>query len=114
MSGPSTGEVSIMIKTVASGVNCTQHQFRFVIVPIQDGVEERGRELSLPNYQSGKFETVLIGDLQQGKSYLFSGVAVNIFGASEQAHSSSITLEGRYDITCTCSCSCESTSQEHV
>ena len=94
MSGPDTGEVAIMIKTVASGVNSSQHRFRFIVTPITNGVKERELEFPFPNYQSGQFETVLVQGLQQGRNYIFSGVAVNVFGRSDSAYSASILLEG--------------------
>ena len=83
-----------MIRAVASGVSDPQQQFRFLITPIADGVEEMEIEFSFPDYQSGQYEVVLVESLQQGRSYIFSGVAVNIFGRSELAYSTTIVLEG--------------------
>ena len=94
VSGPNAGEVAIMIKTVASGVNSLQHRFNFIITPIAGGINEEERDFPFPDYQSGQFETILVQGLQQGKNYIFSGVAANVFGRSEPAYSPSILLEG--------------------
>ena len=94
VSGLNTGEVTLMIKTVASGVNGSQHQFRFTITPIVDGIDGEKKDFPFPDYQSGQFETLVIRGLQPGKNYIFSGVAANIFGRSESAYSPSILIEG--------------------
>lgn len=94
MSGPNTGEVAVTIKTVASGVNSSQHQFRFIITPIVDGIDSEKIDFPFPDYQSGQFETLVIRGLQPGKIYIFSGVAANIFGRSESVYSPSILIEG--------------------
>ena len=94
MSGPNTGEVVVMIKTVASGVNSSQHRFHFILTPIAGGIKEEEIDFPFPDYQSGQFVTVMVQGLQQGKNYIFRGVAANIFGRSEPAYSTSILLEG--------------------
>ena len=96
MSGPNAGEVAVMIKTVASGVNSSQHRFRFIITPIASGITGEEMDFPFPDYQSGQFETILVQGLQRGKNYIFSGVSANIFGRSEAAYSASILLEGLY------------------
>lgn len=93
-SGPNTGEVTVTIKTVASGVNSSQHQFRFIITPIVGGIDGEEMDFLFPDYQSGQFETIVIRGLQPGKNYIFSGVAANIFGRSDAAYSPSILIEG--------------------
>ena len=93
MSGPQEGEVTIQIKTVASGIdsNSTSWQFQFNIVPVLSGVEGEKREFVRNDYVSGTFEIVTITDLEPGKSYAFSATAVNCFGTSETAHSAFVT-----------------------
>ena len=94
LSGPNAGEVAVMMKTIASGVNSSQHRFRFIITPIAAGIAGEEVHFPFPDYQSGQFETILVQGLQQGKNYIFSGVAASIFGRSEPAYSTSIFLEG--------------------
>ena len=102
----STGEVTITIRTVASGVNDPHHQFRFIIAPIADGVKGHEIEYPFPGYQSGHFETVIIERLEQGESYIFSAIATNAFGNSEPAYSASI-FAGVSCVTCVlCACVC--------
>ena len=93
-SGPNSGEVTIQIKTLASGVDNVSPWFQFNIVPINaDGVEESRREFVhyMFNYQNNKFETITVRDLEQGQSYTFSATATNIYGTSEVANSRSIS-----------------------
>lgn len=94
MSGPNPGEVTIMIRTVASGINDTEQGFRFIVAPVIGGVKGSEIAFPFPDYQSGQFETVIIENLEQGKSYIFYAVAANIFARSEPAYSPSITLQG--------------------
>ena len=94
MSGPNPGDVTIMIRTVASGINDTQQDFRFIIAPMIDGVKGSEIMFPFPDYQSGHFETVTIENLQRGKSYIFCAVAANIFARLELAYSPAIILQG--------------------
>ena len=86
-SGPGEGEVTIQIKTVASGVDSSSPQFQFNIVPVLDGVERSMREFVHIDYVSGTFETVTITDLEPGSSYIFRATVVNSFGSSETENS---------------------------
>ena len=95
MYGSHPDSVNLTIKTVASGVNETKHRFQFIITPIVDGARGSERVFALPNYQSGHFETIEVGGLERDGSYIFSVVAMNIFGMSKQVYSASIILEGQ-------------------
>ena len=90
MSGPNAGEVTIMIKTVASGVDSPSQVFQFVITPVLDGIE--GDSISYPfhNYQSNTFQALTVSGLKQEESYTFNATAINVFGASEPATSAEI------------------------
>ena len=108
MSGPNPGDVTIMIRTVASGINDTQQNFRFITAPMTGGVKGSEIVFPFPDYESGRFETVTIENLQQGKTYIFCAVAANIFGRSEPSYSPSVVLQGssctnvlQYCYTCT-------------
>ena len=83
-SGRSPGEVTIQIKTIASGVSSTSQGFQFNIIPvlIRDRVQERSRGFIRTEYQSGEFETINVGDLEQGQTYTFKATAMNFFGTS--------------------------------
>ena len=95
MSIPNSMDVTMMIRTVSSGVNDTHQQFGFIITPIVNGVRGDDRIFPIPNYQNGHFETVVLDGLEEGGSYIFSAEAMNIFGRSEPVYSSSISLEGK-------------------
>lgn len=94
MSKPNDSEVTMTIRTVASGINDPEQLFKFVIVPICEGVEEAGLEYPFPDYQSGQFERVVVEAVEKGGSYVFRAVATNIFGSSEPAYSPAIILQG--------------------
>lgn len=94
MSGPNLGDVTIMIRTVASGINNTQQNFRFIIAPMTGGVKGSEIVFPFPDYQSGHFETVTIENLPQGKSYIFYVAAANIFARSEPSYSPLVVLQG--------------------
>ena len=94
MSKPNDSEVTMTIKTVASGIDDSDQHFKFIIVPICEGVEEEAIEFPFPDYQSGQFERVVIKAVEKGGSYVFRAVAKNIFGSSEPAYSPSIVLQG--------------------
>ena len=89
-SGPDPGQITIQIKTTASGLSESDNDtrgFEFVLVPVLAG--RRGNELRFPrpNYQSNTFQTITISDLMPGESYTFSATAVNFFGISAPANS---------------------------
>ena len=89
-SGLNSGEITIMVKCLGSGIDNHSEVFGFIITPILNGIEgESLQHLSL-NYQSGAFETITVGGLQEGKSYVINATAVNSFGRSPTATSSSI------------------------
>lgn len=86
--GPNVGEITITLKTPASGIDRQFSKvFWFVITPIHEGIEgESVFHLSL-NYQRDTFETVFINGLKEGEGYIFSAIAVNIYGSSQAATS---------------------------
>jgi hypothetical protein len=45
---------------------------------------------SVPDYQSGALETIVIDSLLFGESYTFSATVANIFGTSTAANSASV------------------------
>ena len=82
-SGPDPGQVTIQIKTIASGVSDPAAQrFAFVIVPVLGITPGNGIRFPLSNYQSNMFETITISDLIPGESYTFSATAVSDLGMS--------------------------------
>ena len=90
-SGPGTGEVTLLVKTEHSGVDRATQQFRFTITPILDGkMLNYSISFERPNYVSGTFESLTVGGLMPGQSYTFHATAVNSFGTSEVANSSSV------------------------
>ena len=89
--GPNPGEVTIQIKTVASGVDSPSQGFQFNIIPVQNGNEGNVREFPRGNYQSGEFETLVVRELEQGQHYTFSATAMNFYGTSDVQNSASIT-----------------------
>ena len=91
LSGSGTGEVTVMIKTVASGIEDPSQVFWFVIIPYTDTTEEKTVPHVIPNYQSGTFAKIIVSGLDQGERYRFNATAVNMFGASEVATSNLIT-----------------------
>ena len=93
--GDNAGEVILQIKTVASGVNSPNQQFRFIIVPDLEGARLDPIERSIPDYQSGTLETIVVGSLMFGESYTFSATVANTFGTSTAANSASV-VAGMY------------------
>ena len=95
-SGPGDGEVTLLVKTEHSGVDRATQQFRFTITPILDG---EGLDYSIsfecPDYVSGTFESLTLSGLIPGQSYTFHATAVNSFGTSEVANSSSVIAGNR-------------------
>ena len=90
MPGPNAGEVTIMIKTVASGVDNPSQAFWFVITPVLDGVEGDSIPYLFLNYQSGTFETIVVSGLEIGERYMFNATATNTFGTSKPVISASV------------------------
>ena len=89
--GPDPGQVSISIKTVASGVSDPAAQgFAFVIVPVLGSTPGEGIRFPLPNYQSNMFETIIVRDLMPDQSYTFSATAVSDFGTSVPENSAPV------------------------
>ena len=86
-SGPRAGEITIQIKTVASGVDRVDHRFRFVITPVLGSMTQTEQQFDFFNYRSGEFVSILVGGLEKGRSYTFSATATNIFGTSDQTSS---------------------------
>ena len=89
--GPGAGEVTVTIKTVASGVEDPSQVFWFVITPYTDTTEGETVPHLIPNYQSGTFESMIVSGLEQGERYRFNATAVNMFGASQVVTSNFIT-----------------------
>ena len=89
-SGPRSGEVTLEIKTVASGVNNPDQEFRFVITPEIDGDTLNPIRFDFPNYQSGVLESITVRGLEQGRSYIFIATAMNNFGESSLVISRSV------------------------
>ena len=95
ISGPNSGEVTIQIKTIASGIDNVSQGFQFNIIAVRDGVKLGNvREFVLNDYRSGHFETIVFSDLEQGQYYTFSATAVNVYGTSDVANSSYV-IAGR-------------------
>ena len=90
-SGPEAGEVTIEIKTIASGVSSSSQGFQFNIIPVRDGVEETLQEFVHNDYQSGQLETLIVRELEQGQSYTFSATAMNFYGTSDATNSRFVT-----------------------
>ena len=91
-SGPDPGQVTIQIKTIASGVSDPAAQrFAFVIVPVLNGGTP-GNEIRfhLPNYQSNMFETITVSNLLPGESYTFSATAMSDLGMSAMEYSAPV------------------------
>ena len=89
VSGPGSGEVTLEIKTIASGVDHPNQEFRFVITPVLDGKILDPIQFDFPNYQSGVLVSISVNGLEPGKSYTFSATAMNMFGVSGPASSHS-------------------------
>ena len=97
ISGPGAGEVTVMIKTVASGVEDPSQVFWFVITPYTDTTEGETVPHLIPYYQSGTFATILVSRLEHGERYRFNATAANTFGTSRVVTSNSVTAGfGKY------------------
>ena len=89
-SGPGTGEVTLEIKTVASGVNNPDQEFRFIITPELDGDTLNPIRFDFPSYESGTLESITVRGLEPERSYSFIATAMNNFGKSSPANSHSV------------------------
>ena len=85
--GPSSGQITVQIKTVASGVNNPVHGFQFRLTPVLPGTEQIERSFAFPNYVSGELVSIIVDQLQPGMSYSFGATAMNTFGTSESISS---------------------------
>ena len=90
ISGPSVGQVTLQIKTAASGINSSLQGFQFIVTPVLDGQNLSSIQYAFPDYQSGVFTPVSVSGLEEGKAYTFCVTAVNIFGTSKVTKSSSV------------------------
>ena len=91
-SGPGAGQVTVEIRTVASGVDNPEQDFQFVITPDLGGVNQDSRSFPRPTYESGQYIALPVDGLKQGSVYTFSATATNIFGASESATSHPVSV----------------------
>ena len=89
ITGPNPGVITVQIKTVASGVNSPDQNFRFNITPVLAGIRQPGRIFNFPMYVSGEFVSIAVDQLQSGANYMFSATAMNTFGNSTPANSPS-------------------------
>ena len=80
------GEFNIQIRTVASGVNSSNEQFRFVITLVFDGITISKKSFDFFEYQNGQFVSIPIGGLEEGRSYIIRATATNIFGSSDSVY----------------------------
>ena len=85
--GPNPGVITVQIKTVASGINQPNQNFSFNTTPFLAGNKQPERIYEFPNYMSGQFVSIAVGQLEPGASYTFSATAMNIFGNSTSAPS---------------------------
>ena len=85
--GSRVGEITLEIKTVASGVGSASQRFQFIITPVLDGNILDPISYDKFDYQSGEFESVTVTGLEPGRSYTFSATAMNIFGMSGATNS---------------------------
>ena len=51
--GSGSGQVTVQIKTVASGVNNPGHGFQFILTPVLSGTDQIERSFAFPEYTSG-------------------------------------------------------------
>ena len=89
-SGPGAGEVTLEVKTVASGVDNPSQGFRFIITPVLDGEVLDPIPFDSFEYQSGTFESITVSGLEPGRTYSFSATAMNTFGTSSSTNSPSV------------------------
>lgn len=84
--GRRVGEINIQIRTVASGVNSPNEQFRFVIAIVFAGITLSEKSFDFSEYQNGQFVSIPIGGIKEGASYILRATATNIFGSSESIY----------------------------
>ena len=87
LSGSRVGEVTVEIKTVASGVNSRDQRFQFILTPVLDVNVLDPIPYDRFDYMSGVLEPITVSGLEPGRIYAFSATAVNIFGISGTANS---------------------------
>ena len=87
ISGPGAGEVTVMIKTVASGLDDPSQVFWFVVTPYTDSTEAE----TMPHFILNYLAMIIVDGLGQGERYRFNATATNTFGASGVATSNFIT-----------------------
>ena len=51
VSGPNVGEVTLQIKTAASGINSSLQNFQFIVTPVLDGRSLSSIQYYFPDYQ---------------------------------------------------------------
>lgn len=90
ISGPSVGQVTLQMKTAASGINSSLQGFQFIVTPVLDGRNLSSIQYSFPDYHSDVFISVSVSGLEEGKAYTFCVTAMNIFGTSKVTKSSSV------------------------
>ena len=90
--GPNAGEITIEIRTIASGIDNNSQVLGFIITPIIDGVSGESMPHLVTKYESGRFETVVISGLMAERSYVLNVTATNLFGSSEAVTSSGIEV----------------------
>ena len=77
---------------MTSGIDNNFQVFGFIITPILDGVSRESMLHLITNYNSGRFETVVISGLMAERSYVLNVTATNLFGSSEAVMSNSIEV----------------------
>lgn len=95
ITGPRSGEITVQIKTVASGVNLREQGFHFSITPILQGFRQHERTFEFFDYMSGELVSIVVDRLQPGEKYTFVATAMNVFGNSTPANSS-VQFAGNY------------------
>jgi hypothetical protein len=87
ITGPRSGDITVEIKTVASGVNSPEQGFHFNITPVLLGIRQPERTFDFPDYVSGELVSIVVDQLRPGASYTFIATAMNIFGNSTSTNS---------------------------
>ena len=84
------GEVTLHVKTAASGVNSSLQNFQFIVTPVLNDQNLSSIQYSFPDYQNGVFVSVSVSGLKEEEVYTFCVTAMNVFGTSKVAKSSSV------------------------
>jgi hypothetical protein len=87
VSGSRIGEVVLELKTVASGVDNLDQEFRFIITPVLGGNVLQSIPYDKFDYASGVLESITVPGLEPGRRYIFGATAMNRFGTSDVANS---------------------------